>query len=193
MVSYPFVVFIHIAAAVVLLGTSILGEPAVRAAARRATSPAEILALLRFGRPMAVISPVAALAILASGIYLASVGRFWTLGWIQVATAFWVVNAVLAATVMRPAVERVARVAADTAEPSIGAALDGVRRSAAWSWSVDVMAANDAAMLYLMSMKPGLAGSVAVVVLANLGVAGGRYLFGTPRPRATPASPTPGL
>ncbi len=57
MVSYSFVVFIHIAAAVVLLGTSILGEPAVRAAARRATSTAEILAFLRFGRPMAVISP----------------------------------------------------------------------------------------------------------------------------------------
>ncbi len=130
---------------------------------------------------------MAALGLLASGVYLTSIGRFWTLGWVQVATAFWVVNTALAAAVMRPALDRVTEAAAGAGGATIGADLDALRNSAPWSWSVDVMAANDAAMLYLMTLRPGLAGSVAVVVLANLGVAGGRYLFG----RLAPGSPRP--
>lgn len=180
--SYTLVVFIHIAAAVLLLATSILGEPAVRAAARRTTSPQELRAFLEVGRPMSVLSPVAAVVLLASGIYLATVGRFWTLGWVQVATAFWVVNSALAGLVVRPAIDRVAAAASDATDRSIGERLDAARWSSGWSLGVDAMAANDAAILYLMTMKPGFAGSLAVVLVANLAVAGVRFMFSAPRP-----------
>lgn len=191
MSTYVLVVFIHIAAAVVLLGTSILGEPAVRAAARRASQPQELRAFLQIGQPIVVIAPAAAMVILASGIYLSSVGGFWRLGWVQVALTFWLVNAFLAGVVVRPAVKRVWEEATGSTDASIGGRLDDLRWSGVWTLGVDVMAANDAAMLYLMTMKPGLAGSLAVVVLANALVAGVRLLMGARRPAAAPASAMP--
>lgn len=185
--SYTLVVFIHIAAAVMLLATSILGEPGVRAAARRAADIKELRAYLAVGHPMATISPVAAVLLLASGIYLSSLGRFWSLGWVQVAVAFWVVNSVLAGAVMRPAMKRVQTEASNAGEGAVGPSLDRARWSPGWTWSVDLMAANDAAVLCLMTLRPGLAGSLAVVFLANAGVAGGRFMFGKPRPHAARA------
>lgn len=186
--SYTIVVFIHIAAAVMLLATSILGEPAVRAAARRATDTRELRAYLAVGHPMSMISPVAAVVLLASGIYLSSLGSFWALGWVQVAVAFWVVNSVLAGAVMKPAMKRVEAEATTAGDGAVGPPLDRVRRSPGWTWSVDLMAANDAAVLYLMTLKPGLAGSLAVVLLANAVAAGVRFMFGTPRPQAARAA-----
>lgn len=192
MSPYIIVVFVHIAAAVLLLGTSILGEPAVRAAARRATEPRDLSALLTVGRPMAVISPLAALALLASGVYMASVARMWTLGWVQVATVFWVVNCVVAIAVVKPAIGRVASEAAASSTGVIGPELDRLRWSIAWTRGVDLLAANDAAVLYLMTLKPGLGGSLAVVILANIAVAGGRLVLGFYPPRVASATVVPG-
>lgn len=191
MSAYVMVVFVHIATAVLLLGTSILGEPAVRAAARRATDPRDLRALLTVGRPMAVISPVSALALLGSGAYLASVARFWTLGWVQVAAVFWVVNCIVAVAVVKPAVGRVAAAAADSSTSAIGPELDRLRWSKAWTLGVDLLAANDAAVLYLMTLKPGLAGSLAVVIMANVTVAGGRLVLGIHPPRVAAVTATP--
>jgi hypothetical protein len=189
--AYVLVVFVHIAAAVLLLGTSILGEPAVRAAARRATEPHDLRAFLAIGRPMAVLSPLAAVLLLASGVYLASIAHFWTLGWIQVATAFWIVNCVVAVAVVKPAIGRVAA-EATSATTSIGPDLDRLRWSRAWTWGVDLLAANDAAVLYLMTAKPGLGGSLAIVILANIAVAGGRVVLGIHPQRVTSATVAPG-
>jgi len=189
--SYVLFVFIHIASAVLLLGTSILGEPAVRAAARRATEPRDVAAFLTVGRPMTVISPVAALLLLGSGAYLASVAHFWTLGWVQVATVFWVVNCVVAVAVVKPALGRVAAEAAASSTVGIGRELDRLRWSKAWTWGVDLLAANDAAVLYLMTLKPGLGGSLAVVVLVNLAVAAGRLVLGIHPSRIATASAMP--
>lgn len=189
--AYQLVVFVHIAAGVLLLGTSILGEPAVRAAARRATEPWELGAYLQVGRRMAVLGPVAALALLASGLYLTSAGRFWSLGWLQVSLFFWLVNAFLAVVVVKPTVERLTAETSVTSAPGIDARLDELRWSSAWTWGVDIMAATDAAILYLMTAKPTLGGSVVVVLLANAVVAGGRQAFGPQRALVVAAKAAP--
>lgn len=189
--SYTLVVFIHIAAAVMLLATSILGEPAVRAAVRRATDAAELRAYLAIGHPMSMISPVAAILLLASGIYLTSRGMFWALGWVQVAVAFWVVNSVLAAALMRPAMKRVQAEADTAGDRAVGPSLDRLRWSQAWTWSVDLMAANDAAVLCLMTLRPGLGGSLGVVIVGNAAVVGVRFMFGALRPSAERAGAHP--
>lgn len=188
MSAYVLVLFVHIAAGVLLLGTSILGEPAVRAAARRARAPGELTAYLHVGRQMAALGPVAALTLLASGVYLTHVGRFWSMGWLQVSLAFWLVNAVLAVAVVKAAIERVAAETSASPDGSIDGRLDALRWSSAWTWGVDTMAATDAAVLYLMTVKPTLAGSLAVVLLANAAVAVGRLAFGPQRPRVAAAS-----
>ena len=182
MSTYVLIVFVHIASAVLLLGTSVLGEPAVRAAARRATHPQELSAYLQIGHPMAALSLVSALVLLASGIYLSSVGNVWSTGWVQVAVAFWLVNGLLAALVVRPAIRRVSEEADGTSTPFVDRRLDDLRWSRGWTRGVDIMAANDAAMLYLMSVKPTLGGSLAIVLLANLVVAVGRQIMGVQQP-----------
>jgi hypothetical protein len=189
MSTYTLMVFIHIAAAVLLLGTSIVGEPVVRAAARRTQLTRELRAFLEVARPMALLSPIAALLVLGSGIYLTSVIRIWSLGWIQVSVVFWLVNGLVAVAVVKPAMERLVAEAASATDEAIGPRLDELRWSPAWSWGRDTMAANDAAVLFLMTLRPGLAVSLAVVLLVNAVVAGGRIGLRLYRPRVARAYP----
>ena len=85
---------------------------------------------------------------LASGVYLTSAANFWTQGWVQVAVAFWVVNAVVAATIVKPAIGLLASRTAASPDGPVGQDLDALRRSPRWLFGGDVLMANDAAMLY---------------------------------------------
>jgi hypothetical protein len=53
----------------------------------------------------------------------------------------------------------------------VGQQLDAVRRSSRWVFGGDLLMANDAAMLYVMTMKPALTPSLLVVAVAILVVA----------------------
>jgi uncharacterized membrane protein len=165
--SYMLMVFVHVAAAVMLLGGSVLGSPHVRASVRRATHTRELRAYLAMGQPLLVLEPVAALLVLASGVFLASVANFWTLAWVQVATVFWLVNAVVAGALVKPAIGRLAAAAAEAGDGPVGEHLEVLRRSSRWSFGGDLLMANDTAMLFLMVFKPGLTGSLLAVATAN--------------------------
>ena len=170
---YELCVFVHVAAAVALLSGSVVASPAVRAAVRRAQTTEEIRAYLAIGRPLLILEPAAAITVLVTGVYLTSVASFWTLGWVQVSLAAWLVNSSLAGTMVKPAISRIA---AATASPgsTVGWHLDKLRWSDRWSVAGDVLLANDAATLYLMTVKPDLPGALALVVGANLAVIGVR-------------------
>lgn len=167
MLPYTLVVFAHIAAAMLLVGGSVLAAPGVRAAVRRARRVEDVSASLAVGRPLQMVTPVAALLVLVTGIYLTSVGRWWNLGWVQVAVALWVLNSVTARAVVEPAVHRLTVQAASDPDGIVGERVDMLRWSARWSFGGDLLLANDSAVLCLMAVKPGLAGSVLVVALAN--------------------------
>jgi hypothetical protein len=164
---YELLVFTHVAAAVALLSSSVIASPAVRAAAQRAQTTQDIRAYLAIGRPLLVLEPLSAVVVLATGIYLTSVASFWSQGWVQVAVAFWIVNAVIAGAMVKPAITRVSAAAAASGDGPVGPRLDEFRRSRRWSFGGDVLMANDAAMLYVMIIKPDLAGSLLV---AGVGV-----------------------
>lgn len=188
---YEITVFLHVVAAVALLSGSVLASPAVRAAVRRAQTTQEMRAYLAIGRPLLVLEPVSAIVLLATGVYLTSVAGFWTLGWVQVSVAAWVVNAGVAGTMVKPAISRLAAAVKTSPDGEIGAHLDPLRWSDRWSIGGDVLLANDAATLYLMVMRPDLAGALALVVGANLAISGvraARHGFAqiTPRPGDSP-------
>lgn len=168
---YEIFVLVHIAAAVALLGGSVIASPGVRLAIRRARSVQDVRAHLAIGHPLFMLEPISAIAVLVSGVYLTNVAHFWTQGWVQVAIAAWVLNSLVAAAVVKPAIGRLTSRAAAAADGSVGQDLDAVRWSSRWSYGGDVLMANDAAMLYLMTMKPGLAASLLVVALVNIVVA----------------------
>jgi hypothetical protein len=193
---YNLVLFVHVAAAVGLLSGSVIGSPGVRAAVRRARTTQELRAYVSLGRRLQVLEPVCAVVLLISGAYLANAANFWTLGWVQAAVAFWVVNSVFASTMVKPALARLGADVATSGDGPVGDRLETLRWSARWSFGGDVLMANDGAVLYLMVMQPGLAGSLLIVTGANLGVAAVRamtvgYGFrGVTRAEAASAPPT---
>jgi hypothetical protein len=168
---YEVMVFAHVAAAVALLSSSVVASPGLRAAVRRAYTTQEMRAYLALGRPLLVLEPASALVVLATGIYLTSVANFWAQGWVQAAVGFWLVNAVVAGTVVKPAIQSVGAEAATAADGPVGQHLDALRRSPRWMFGGDLLMANDAAMLYVMTMKPALTPSLLVVAVAILVVA----------------------
>jgi hypothetical protein len=188
---YTLVLFLHIASSCLLVGTSIVGEPAVRAAARRTSRPEELRAYLGVGSRMAPISPVAALLVLATGLYLTGAIGAWSLGWVQISMALWLANSVVAVRLVKPAVAKVLAASSEASDTSMGPRLDGMRWSAGWTWGVDILATNDAVILCIMVLKPGLPGSVAVLVLAHAAVVAGRMVLGLQRARTGEAPEHP--
>jgi hypothetical protein len=168
---YAVITLVHVAAAVALLACSVIASPAVRVATRRAATTQEMRAYFAIGRPLPVLEPGSAFVVLITGIYMTSVAGFWRVPWVQVAVAFWVVNAVVAGMMVKPALDRVAQALAEAPDGPIGETLDVRRRSARWSLGGDILLANDAAMLYLMVMQPGMAGSLVTVAVVNVIIA----------------------
>ena len=168
---YEVIVFVHVAAAVALLSSSVVASPGIRAAIRRACTTQEVRAYLALCGPLLVLEPASALVVLVTGIYLTSVANFWTQGWVQVALGFWIVNATVAGAVVKPAIEGVRAEATTAVDGPVGRRLDALRCSPRWVFGGDLLMATDAAMLYVMTMKPALTGSLLVVVVAILVVA----------------------
>ena len=173
---YEVMVFVHVAAAVALLSGSVVASPAVRGGVRRAGATQEIRAYLALGGPLLILEPASAVVVLASGIYLTSVAEFWAQGWVQSAVAFWGVNAVVAGLVVKPAIGQIAAAAATAADGPVDQHLDTLRTSSRWSVGGDVLMANDVAMLYVMTMKPELAGSLLAVAGTMMAIAGVRVI-----------------
>ena len=171
---YELSVLLHIAAAVLLLSGSVVASPAVRAAVRRAQTTRELRAYLKIGRPLLILEPASAIVILVTGAYLTTVANFWALGWVQVSLVAWFVNAVVAASMVKPAINRISVAAASPADDAVGHHLHALRWSDRWSIGGDMLLANDAASLCVMTLKPEWTGALALVIIANIVVSGVR-------------------
>jgi len=177
------VLFLHVVAALVLVGHS-LGTPLVLAAIRDAPTTAALLPWLRFAHHSARVNPFAAIVLLATGIQLGS-GR-WDEGWLLVSCALYVVNSALAVGVVKGTGQRVAALALADAGAAVSPALDTLRRSPRWALAADALIATGLATLFLMVAQPGLLASVAVAVGANAAMLGLRAIQGR---RLTAPSP----
>ena len=169
---YELTVLLHIAAAVTLLSGSVVASPAVRAAVRGAQTMQELRAYLKIGRPLLILEPASAIVILVTGAYLTTAANFWALGWVQMSLVAWLVNAAVAALTVKPAMGRLSVAAAARADGEVGPHLHALRWSDRWSIGGDVLLANDAASLCVMTLKPEWTGALALVVAANIVVSG---------------------
>jgi uncharacterized membrane protein len=175
MAWYELVVFVHVVSAIVLVGGGLLATPSVNGAIRSASSISEIRRWLTVGRPLDVLSPVSSLVLLGSGIYLASVGRWWEAGWVQVALGLWVVNAVLAGRLVKPVMGRLGGLVARSSGEEIDPAVEQLRSSPALAVFPLVLTGNDLGVLFLMVVKPpGHLNPLLVVLVAQLAVFGVR-------------------
>ena len=177
MSSYEIVVFVHVVSAVVLVGGGILATPTVNAALLRAPTISDLRRWLSVGRPLGRINPISSLTLLASGIYLASVGEWWGASWVQIAVGLWLVNALLAITFLKPSMGEIAHLAFDAEGEEIVPALETARRSPRLTVTSNVMLASDLGVLFLMVVKPSrYLSSFLVVVIAQLVVFGSKVV-----------------
>jgi len=166
--AYTPTLFVHILAAMVLVGSSLFA-PLVRHAAEAAESAAELRSRLELGRRAARANPVASLALLATGLHLGW-GAWSSYGWFWVAVGAWLANAALAVLVVQRSARALAVATARAGGGPLGAEVDRLRRSRAWAVAQGALCANDVAMLYVMLAKPALLPSVSALVLANAAV-----------------------
>lgn len=157
---------LHVLSAIFLVGHS-FATPHLLSAIRGAPSVAALWPALRFGHDSARASPVAALVLLASGIWLGS-GR-WDEGWLWLSVVLWVVNTGLAVGVMQRTGERIAALASAAGDGPVPPEIDAVRRSERWTLAAELLVAYDLATLALMYVQPGLVGSLALAAAATIG------------------------
>ncbi|MCC7034933.1 MAG: hypothetical protein IT179_19075 [Acidobacteria bacterium] len=160
--AYSLAILLHLVAAMVLVGASV-SSVYVRRAILEATSIGALRAWLGFAHRSSTANPVAALALLGTGIYLGSRG-WWTHAWFYVALASWLANSVLAARVLKPAGAAMGAAMAGVPDAApVDGRVDALRRSPGWRVAGALMLASDMAMLYVMVLKPSLIESLAVV------------------------------
>lgn len=167
---YPLVLFVHIAAAVALVGHS-LGSPITRAALREAATHGDLARIAALERGLSRFIPLSALILLASGLYLGSVG-WWSYGWFYLSIGGWLVNSLLGGLVIKPVLARLASATPAVPGAPVPPDLDAVRRSTKFGVAGQVMLANNVALLLVMVMKPSFLASAAVFLVANAVLAG---------------------
>jgi uncharacterized membrane protein len=170
--AYSLVLLFHVVAATVLVGSSMF-EPLVRRSLASARSVGELRLYLDIARRAAQANPVAALAVLGTGLYLGSAG-WWSTGWFYVALGLWLLNSALAVAVVKRAAAALGGAVARTGDGPITADLDSLRRATGWTVAAEAMRAVDLSMLYVMFQKPSAVESclvAAATVAAFVGLA----------------------
>ncbi len=167
---YTLVLFAHLLSAVVLIGSGLVA-PLTHRFICAARTLGELRGWLDFGRRSSKWNPVAALVLLGSGVYLGSVG-WWSEPWFFVALAAWVLNATLAGAIVGRTAAALGQAAAPGGEAPVPPEVDALRRSRGWALAHDAMLANDLAILWIMLAKPGLVGSVGLLVVALVAALG---------------------
>jgi len=171
---YSLALFLHVAAASILLGGSVFA-PFVRRALIAATTVGELRVWLGFARETSRANPAVSLVVLASGLFMGVEGGWWTDGWFMVAASAWLANALVAVLVIQRAAMVVGSAAARCRDNQVSDEVDRLRRSARWTLAADFLQANDLAMVYLMFNKPSALASGALLVTAWSILAGARY------------------
>ena len=182
--AYSLVLLFHVVAATLLIGSSMF-EPLVRRSMALAGSVRELRLWLDLARRAARANPVAALAVLGTGLYLGSAG-WWSQGWFYAALGLWLLNSVLAVTVVKRAAAALGGAAARANDGPIPGDLDSLRRSTAWTVAAETMRAVDLSMLYVMFVKPSaiescLVAAATAIVFVGLALARRRPV-GVPSP-----------
>ncbi len=163
---YPVLLFIHVLSAIVLMGSTLFA-PLARGFVLGARTAADLRASLDLSRRAAKWNPLSAFVLLASGIYLGSWG-WWSQPWFYVAIAAWVADSALAVAVLQRSEQAMAALAGRAADGLIAPEVDAMRRSRKWGLTHAAMFAGDLAILFVMFVKPPLAGSIGLLIVANV-------------------------
>jgi hypothetical protein len=171
---YGFALFVHIVAAILLVGGSAYAHLSTALIPRARTVDgvrSHVDWLYTFVKASGPIAGV----VLAAGLYLAFAGSWWSAGWPGVSLALFLLGGVAAPTLVDPAVTRIKRLVDDLPDgpitPGLAAELAD-RRVTLVGWTLGGI---DLAIVFLMTNKPGLlvsivAGVIGIAVGAAVGI-----------------------
>jgi uncharacterized membrane protein len=158
---YTIMKFVHIAAAIVLVGSYLLA-PVLHGAIRGAADVRALRALARLQHRVLTASGPAALLVLIAGVYMTLAGWSFADGWIIVSITLFVANGTLATAVVDPHVKKLLAAADEASEGPLGQDLTDLVHDARVVGALRIVVGIDLAIIFLMVNKPGWGGSVAV-------------------------------
>jgi hypothetical protein len=180
---YTIVLFLHVSGAIgyfISIGTWLFGLSAIR----RAQRVEQVRALTNLTGRLGLFFGISVLLILASGLYMALTAWSLQTGWIGVALISLVLIAPLSTALIEPrrrAIDRLAREAPDGPLPQ---ALERRTHDPILATALQTVAALLLGIVFLMTTKPALSGSLIVMAVAlALGLASGLLVFRATRTR----------
>ena len=153
--------FVHIAAAIVLVG-SMLVAPVVHGAIRGATDVRPLRALARLQQRIVAATGPAALLVFGSGVYMTWSGWSFAQDWIVVSIVLFVANGALATSVVDPHAKKLLAATEGVSDGPLTRDLTDLVHDARVVAALRIVVGIDLAIVFLMVNKPGWAGSVAV-------------------------------
>lgn len=183
MSTYNVVLFLHVSGAIgyfVAMGVWLFGL----ANLRRAQRVEQVRVLSNLVGRLGPLFGISVLLILVTGLYMAGTTWGFQTGWIDVALVSLILIAPLGTAAIEPrrrAIERLAREAPDAPVP---AALDRRTHDPVLATAVQTVIALLLGIVFLMTNKPSLVGSLIVMAIAlALGLASGLLTTGRTRSR----------
>jgi len=180
---YTIVLFLHVSGAIgyfIGIGTWLFGLSAIR----RAQRVEQVRALTNLTGRLRLFFGISVLLILATGLYMALTAWSLQTGWIGVALISLVLIAPLSTALIEPrrrAIDRLAREAPDGPLPQ---ALERRTHDPILATALQTVAALLLGIVFLMTTKPALIGSLIVMAVAlALGLSSGLLVFRTTRTR----------
>jgi hypothetical protein len=180
---YTIVLFLHVSGAIgyfISIGTWLFGLSAIR----RAQRVEQVRALTNLTGRLGLFFGISVLLILATGLYMALTAWSLQTGWIGVALISLVLIAPLSTALIEPrrrAIDRLAREAPDGPLPQ---ALERRTHDPILATTLQTVAALLLGIVFLMTTKPALIGSLIVMAVAlALGLASGLLVFRATRTR----------
>ncbi|MFA9431471.1 DUF2269 family protein [Egicoccus sp. AB-alg2] len=164
MSGYSVVVFVHVVAAIAVVGGSLFG-PLLGMSVRRADDVGALRQVARHQAAVSTTGGAAAAVVLASGLFLAFRGGWWGSGWLEVSLGLFALAGVLAMGVVDPAIKRLLAALDEAGTGPVTPAVDRLRREPRATVADGVLLGVDVTIVFLMTNKPGPVGALAAAAV----------------------------
>jgi Predicted integral membrane protein (DUF2269) len=180
---YPIVLFLHVCGATgyfVGMGTWLFGLSALR----RAQRVEQVRALTNLAGRLGPLFGISVLLILATGLYMALTAWSLQTGWIAVALVSLILIAPLGTAIIESRRRVIARLAREVSDGPLPQSLVQRIHDPILGTALQTVAALLLGIVFLMTTKPSLSGSLLVMAVAlALGLASGALVSRATRPR----------
>jgi hypothetical protein len=180
---YTIVLFLHVSGAIgyfISIGTWLFGLSALR----RAQRVEQVRALTNLTSRLGLFFGISVLLILATGLYMALTAWSLQTGWIGVALISLVLIAPLSTALIEPRRRTIDRLAREAPDGPLPQALERRTHDPILATALQTVAALLLGIVFLMTTKPALIGSLIVMAVAlALGLASGLLVFRATRTR----------